>query len=79
MNADALRLCTGGIQITASVIGEADALKVIDQGASTPPTPCRSAILKRVTGVNTTEKTEDATLIQTRYRIPETRWPKIRF
>lgn len=27
---------------------------------------------KRVTGVNTTERTEDATLIQTRHRIPET-------
>ncbi len=34
---------TGGIQITASVIGEADVLKVIDQGQTTPPTPCRSA------------------------------------
>ena len=27
---------------------------------------------KRVTGVNTTERTDDATLIQTRHRIPET-------
>lgn len=27
---------------------------------------------KRVTGVATTERTEDATLIQTRHRIPET-------
>lgn len=30
-NADALRLGTGGIQLTASVIGEPDVLKVIDQ------------------------------------------------
>lgn len=34
---------TGGIQLTASVIGEPDILKVIDQGRMTPPTPCRSA------------------------------------
>ncbi|SUG51743.1 Phosphonate metabolism protein PhnJ [Salmonella enterica subsp. arizonae] len=34
---------TGGIQLTASVIGEADVLKVIDQGRTTPPTRCLSA------------------------------------
>lgn len=34
---------TGGIQITASVIGEPDVLKVIDQVPTTPPTRCRSA------------------------------------
>ena len=64
---------TGGIQITASVIGEADVLKVIDQGAddTTNAVSIRS-FFQRVTGVNTTEKTEDATLIQTRHRIPET-------
>lgn len=64
---------TGGIQITASVIGEADVLKVIDQGAddTTNAVSIRN-FFKRVTGVNTTEKTEDATLIQTRHRIPET-------
>ena len=64
---------TGGIQITASVIGEADVLKVIDQGAddTTNAVSIRN-FFKRVAGVNTTEKTEDATLIQTRHRIPET-------
>ncbi len=64
---------TGGIQITASVIGEADVLKVIDRGAddTTNAVSIRN-FFKRVTGVNTTEKTEDATLIQTRHRIPET-------
>ena len=35
---------TGGIQVTAAVIGESDVLKVIDQGsATTPPTPSTSA------------------------------------
>lgn len=64
---------TGGIQLTASVIGEPDVLKVIDQGAddTTNAVSIRN-FFKRVTGVNTTERTEDATLIQTRHRIPET-------
>ena len=64
---------TGGIQLTASVIGEPDVLKVIDQGAddTTNAVSIRN-FFKRVTGVNTTERTEDAALIQTRHRIPET-------
>nr|VXZ89690.1 Phosphonate metabolism protein PhnJ [Klebsiella pneumoniae] len=33
---------------------------------------------KRVTGVATTERTEDATLIQTRHRIRRRRWWRIR-
>ena len=62
---------TGGIQLTASVIGESDVLKVIDQGAddTTNAVSIRN-FFKRVTGVNTTERTDDATLIQTRHRIP---------
>ena len=63
---------TGGIQITASVIGQDDTLKVIDQGAddTTNAVSIRS-FFRRTTGVNTTEQTDDATLIQTRHRIPE--------
>lgn len=64
---------TGGIQLTASVIGESDVLKVIDRGAddTTNAVSIRN-FFKRVTGVNTTERTDDATVIQTRHRIPET-------
>ena len=64
---------TGGIQVTAAVIGEADVLKVIDQGAddTTNAVNIRS-FFRKVTGVATTERTLDATLIQTRHRIPET-------
>lgn len=64
---------TGGIQLTASVIGEADVLKVIDQGAddTTNAVSIRN-FFRHVTGVNTTDATCDATLIQTRHRIPET-------
>ena len=64
---------TGGIQLTASVIGPNDTLKVIDQGAddTTNAVSIRS-FFKRVCGVETTEKTTESTLIQTRHRIPET-------
>jgi alpha-D-ribose 1-methylphosphonate 5-phosphate C-P lyase len=63
---------TGGVQVTASLIGRSDVLKVIDQGAddTTNAVNIRS-FFARVTGVPTTEKTADATLIQTRHRIPE--------
>jgi alpha-D-ribose 1-methylphosphonate 5-phosphate C-P lyase len=56
---------TGGIQVTASLIGKSDVLKVIDQGAD----DTTNAVNIRVA---TTERTSEATLIQTRHRIPET-------
>ncbi len=64
---------TGGIQVTASVIGPTDVLKVIDQGSddTTNAVSIRNFFVK-VTGVETTVSTEAATLIQTRHRIPET-------
>ncbi len=64
---------TGGIQITASVIGNFDVLKVIDQGADDTTNAVNiRRFFKKVCGVKTTEKTSEATLIQTRHRIPET-------
>ncbi len=64
---------TGGIQVTASLIGEDDCLKVIDQGAddTTNAVSIRKFFAKTAS-VKTTEITEEATLIQTRHRIPET-------
>ncbi len=63
---------TGGIQITASVISADDTLKVIDQGADdTTNAVSIRRFFARTAGVDTTEKTEDASLIQTRHRIPE--------
>ncbi len=64
---------TGGIQITASLIGPEDVLKVIDQGSddTTNAVSIKQLFIK-TTGVPITEKTEEATLIQTRHRIPET-------
>jgi alpha-D-ribose 1-methylphosphonate 5-phosphate C-P lyase len=63
---------TGGMQVTAAVIGTDDRLKVIDQGADdTTNAVSIRAFFRDLTGVETTEQTEDATLIQTRHRIPE--------
>jgi alpha-D-ribose 1-methylphosphonate 5-phosphate C-P lyase len=59
--------------VTASVIGPADVLKVIDQGAddTTNAVSIRQFFV-RTTGVRTTTVTEAATVIQTRHRVPET-------
>jgi alpha-D-ribose 1-methylphosphonate 5-phosphate C-P lyase len=63
---------TGGVQITASIIGREDVLKVIDQGADDTTNAVNiRRFFARTTGVKTTEKTAEATLIQTRHRIPE--------
>ncbi|MBP4050103.1 alpha-D-ribose 1-methylphosphonate 5-phosphate C-P-lyase PhnJ [Chromobacterium violaceum] len=64
---------TGGIQLTASVIGRDDVLKVIDQGADDTTNAVNiRRFFGRVAGVATTTRTTEATLIQTRHRIPET-------
>lgn len=65
---------TGGIQVTASVLGPDDVLKVIDQGADdTTNAVSIRRFFARTAGVRTTTRTSEATLIQTRHRIPETR------
>lgn len=63
---------TGGIQLTASLVGPDDVFKCIDQGAddTTNAVSIRSFFAK-VADVETTEATGDATIIQTRHRIPE--------
>jgi alpha-D-ribose 1-methylphosphonate 5-phosphate C-P lyase len=64
---------TGGIQVTAALLGPDDVLKVIDQGADDTTNAVNiRRFFARVAGVATTEHTVDATLIQTRHRIPET-------
>ena len=63
---------TGGLQITLAMINEKDTLKVIDQGCdgSVNAVNIRNFI-KSVTDVNTTVDTKEASIIQTRHRIPE--------
>lgn len=64
---------TGGIQLTAALIGGTDVLKVIDQGDdhSTNAVSIRR-FFERTAEAATTASTTQATLIQTRHRIPET-------
>ncbi|MEM9029545.1 MAG: alpha-D-ribose 1-methylphosphonate 5-phosphate C-P-lyase PhnJ [Pseudomonadota bacterium] len=63
---------TGGVQVTASVIGQTDVLKVIDQGADdTTNAVSIRQFFEKTAGVATTTSTADATVIQTRHRIPE--------
>lgn len=63
---------TGGIQVTAAILGPRDVLKVIDQGADdTTNAVSIRAFFRRVAGVATTTRTAEATVIQTRHRIPE--------
>ena len=63
---------TGGIQVTASIIGHDDTLKVIDQGADDTTNAVNiRRFFAKTAGVATTEKTGEATIIQTRHRIPE--------
>lgn len=63
---------TGGIQVTASLIGPRDVLKVIDQGADDTVNAVNiRRFFQRTTAVPVTTRTVEATLIQTRHRIPE--------
>ena len=63
---------TGGIQLTLSLIGPDDILKVIDQGSDES---VNAVNIKKFVGlctdVKTTTDAKEATLIQTRHRIPE--------
>jgi alpha-D-ribose 1-methylphosphonate 5-phosphate C-P lyase len=64
---------TGGIQVTAAVLGTDDTLKVIDQGADdTTNAVSIRRFFARTAGVRTTTHTAEATVIQTRHRVPET-------
>lgn len=63
---------TGGVQVTASCLHPQDRLKVIDQGADdTTNAVSIRKFFQRVADVGVTEHTGDATVIQTRHRIPE--------
>ena len=64
---------TGGLQLSLSVIGPKDVLKVIDQGSddSVNAVNLRAFILRTCPGTTETTHTQEATLIQSRQRIPE--------
>jgi len=63
---------TGGVQVTAACLVPEDTLKVIDQGADdTTNAVSIRKFFARVAHVATTEATAEASVIQTRHRIPE--------
>ena len=63
---------TGGVQVSAAVMIPEDRLKVIDQGADdTTNAVSIRKFFQKTAGVAVTERTSEATLIQTRHRIPE--------
>jgi len=64
---------TGGLQLTLTVIGAEDTLKVIDQGSddSVNAVNLRHFIEQVCDGIKTTTHTQAADLIQSRHRIPE--------
>ncbi len=63
---------TGGVQVTAACLVPEDRLKVIDQGADdTTNAVSIRRFFEKTAGVATTEETQQATIIQTRHRIPE--------
>lgn len=66
---------TGGLQLTLSLIGPDEIVKVIDQGSddSVNAVNLRRFIEMTCPGVSTTTSTADCTLIQSRHRIPERR------
>ena len=64
---------TGGVQVSAAVLMPDDVFKVIDQGADdTTNAVSIRKFFERTAEVAVTESTTEATVIQTRHRIPET-------
>ena len=63
---------TGGIQVTASILTDNDTLKVIDQGSDdTTNAVSIRRFFQRTAAVAVTTATDQATVIQTRHRVPE--------
>lgn len=63
---------TGGIQLTLSLIGPKDCLKVIDQGSDESVNAVNiKKFVGMCTDVEMTTDTREATLIQSRHRVPE--------
>jgi alpha-D-ribose 1-methylphosphonate 5-phosphate C-P lyase len=66
---------TGGLQLTLSLIGPGDVVKVIDQGTDAGVNACniRRLVERTAPDVTTTYETAAATVIQSRHRVPEER------
>ncbi|MBU4057328.1 alpha-D-ribose 1-methylphosphonate 5-phosphate C-P-lyase PhnJ [Patescibacteria group bacterium] len=63
---------TGGIQITLSLLGREDILKVIDQGSDDSVNAINiKRLVKKTCNIEITEDAKQASIIQSRHRIPE--------
>ncbi|TEB14869.1 Alpha-D-ribose 1-methylphosphonate 5-phosphate C-P lyase [Pelotomaculum sp. FP] len=63
---------TGGLQLTLSLVGKEDVVKVIDQGSDESVNAVNiKKLITATTGITVTDATEEATIIQSRHRIPE--------
>ncbi|PIE09426.1 MAG: carbon-phosphorus lyase [Rhodobacterales bacterium] len=63
---------TGGVQVSAAILCADDTMKVIDQGADdTTNAVSIRRFFARTAGIGVTERTTEASVIQTRHRIPE--------
>lgn len=63
---------TGGLQLTLSLIGRDDTVKVIDQGNDDSVNAVSiRRLIRETSGIPATENTAEASIIQSRHRIPE--------
>jgi alpha-D-ribose 1-methylphosphonate 5-phosphate C-P lyase len=63
---------TGGLQLSLSLIGKKDTIKVVDQGSDESVNAVNiRKLIQDTTGVPSTIHTREATIIQSRHRIPE--------
>jgi alpha-D-ribose 1-methylphosphonate 5-phosphate C-P lyase len=63
---------TGGLHVTLAIIGRDDVFKIIDQGSDASVNACNLRdFVHMTTGCPTTFDTAEATVIQTRHRVPE--------
>lgn len=63
---------TGGLQITLSLLGPEDKVKVIDQGSDESVNAVNiKKFIRLCSDVTSTTDTREATIVQTRHRIPE--------
>lgn len=65
---------SGGLQVTLAIVGETDTIKVYDQGEDGGVNAANlRRLIRRSEPVATTTDARDATVIQTRHRVPEDR------
>lgn len=63
---------SGGLQVTAALVGEGDVVKVIDQGDDAGVNAANlRGLIARTAPIGTTLATAEATIVQTRHRVPD--------